>query len=624
MAHPSRANLPSALKRLFARLHLPAEWYLIALGAVIGGLTALGAVGFAKALHWTEDWVQHQQNAWTLWALPLLPMAGALLTGILVHRFAREASGHGVPQVIESLSTKGGRIPAKVGIVKIVASICTVGSGGSAGAEGPIVQIGSMFGSVFGRVVRVGREHMGTLVGCGAAAGIASVFNAPIAGTFFVLEILLRDFSLKTFSPIVVASVFSTAITQVLLGQNTAIFAVELPEYAFRVVEFPAFIALGFVCAAVSVGFTVILHKGEDYYEKLKLHPIIKPVTGALLLGVMGIGFVLLARVAGSESNAPPFFGNGYALIRQLLTPTQYPGFEAYGDDAAVTGMVLETGDTGVPLVLWLVLILGLCKAFGTVFTLASGGSGGVFAPSLFLGACAGGALGMTLDTFGLLPEGASPASYALVGMAAVVAGTTFAPLTALLLIFELIREPLVLMPAMLSTIVATITARVWMRESIYTMKLRQAGVLLSAGRDLTVMRRVAAASCEMGRLPPEPIHASDPMSKLISLHATHRVPDFVVTDPQNGAYIGMVTGTDIRAALIDREAIPLLLVAELMRTDLPTVRRDETLDTVLDKFAVHDVASLCVVSPIDESLPMGVITRREVLARYRRALEES
>lgn len=602
---------------------MPAEWYLIALGAAIGTLTALGAVGFAKALHWTEEWVQHRQNHWSVWTLPLLPMVGALLTGILVYRFAREASGHGVPQVIESLSTKGGRIPAKVGIVKIVASICTVGSGGSAGAEGPIVQIGSMFGSVFGRVIRVGREHMGTLVGCGAAAGIASVFNAPIAGTFFVLEILLRDFSLKTFSPIVVASVFSTAMTQVLLGQNSAIFAVELPEYAFKVIEFPAFIMLGFVCAAVSVGFTMILHWGEDYYEKLKLHPIIKPVTGALLLGVLGIGFVYLARVGGAESNAPPFFGNGYALIRQLLTPTEYPGFAGYWEQGdVVTGMV-ETAETGMPLALWLVLVLGIFKAFGTVFTLASGGSGGVFAPSLFLGACTGAALGMTLSTFGLLPDGASPASYALVGMAAVVAGTTFAPLTALLLIFELTREPLVLLPAMLSTIVATITARVWMPESIYTMKLRQSGVLLSAGRDLTVMRRVPVASCDLGRLPPEPIHASDPMSKLIALHATHRVPDFVVTDPETGSLIGMVTGADIRAALLDREAIPLLLVAELMRTDLPTVRRDETLDTVLDKFATHDIASLCVVSPIDERLPMGVITRREVLKRYRSALED-
>ncbi|MEM9064906.1 MAG: chloride channel protein [Planctomycetota bacterium] len=597
---PNEATPPPApdwVRRLWDRLHLPSDWYVIALGAVVGGLTAFGAVGFATALEWLEHHTGDLRTHWPLWTLPLIPMAGALITGLLVHFGARDARGHGVPQVIDALSRKKGVIPAKVGIVKILASIATVGTGGSAGAEGPIVQIGSTAGSVFGRIVRVGREHQGTLVGCGAAAGIASVFNAPIAGVFFVLEILLRDFSLRTFTPVVFASVFSASVTQVLLGEDQAIFAVELPEYAFTVAELPLYALLGLVCAAVGVGFTWLLHAGEDSAEKIAVHPIIKPTLGALGLGLLGIAFLL---VTSSDPGTPGFFGNGYETIRGLLEPEDYTSLSVV-----------------------LVFALLGCKALGTVLTLATGGSGGVFAPSLFLGATAGAALGMTLDAVGLLPEAASPASYALVGMAAVVSGTTFAPLTAILLIFELTREPRVLLPVMLGAIVATIVARVWMRDSIYTMRLRQAGVLLSAGRDLTVMRRVPAAGCELGPLPPEPVHASDPLSKLITLHANHNVPDFIVTDPENGAYMGIVAGSDIRTALIDREAIPLLLVAELLRTDLPTVSRDETLDTVLDKFAEHDVASLCVVSPIDRRLPIGVITRREVLKRYRRALEE-
>ena len=268
-----------------------------------------------------------------------------------------------------------------------------------------------------------------------------------------------------------------------------------------------------------------------------------------------------------------------------------------------------------------LVLLVG-CKAVATTFTLASKGSGGVFAPSLFLGACTGAAFGSALEAIGLIPEQGSPASYALVGMAAVVAGATFAPLTAILLLFEMTREPLVLAPIMLAAIVATYTARRLMPDSIYTSKLRRAGILIGTGRDLTLLRRIYVASVSRTPLPPEPIYASDPLSKLVTLHAVHSVPDFPVVDAE-GRAMGMVTGGDMRTALIDREAIPLLLVAELLRGDLPTVTAEDTLDIVLDQFARHDIASLCMVDPVT-GRPVCLITRRDVMARYQRALEES
>jgi len=599
-------NMPRPMRAVWVRLGAPMEWYIIGLGAVIGIVTAAGAVGFATLLGLTERAGHSFLSQWSVWLLPLLPMAGALATGVIVHFGAPEASGHGVPQVIDALARKQGEIPARVGVTKVIASICTVGSGGSAGAEGPIVQIGATLGSVVGRWIKIGREHRATLVGCGAAAGIASIFGAPLAGVFFVLEILLRDFSRRTLTPIVVASVFSTAVTQVMLGKNEAIFAVNLPSYGFSIAEFPAYIMLGLVCAVIAVGFTRLLHWGEDVYDKVPVHPVFKPVTGAALLGVLGIVFVLIAQAQGGHEHTPAFYGNGYGVIRQLLDPGQYSGSYPGMGARGIQGMIEAGESAALPIVAWMIALALVFKAMGTTLTLASGGSGGVFAPSLFLGATAGAVFGMVLGSIGLLPPTASPASYALVGMAAVVAGATFAPLTAILMIFELTREPLVLLPVMLSSIVAMIVASLYMPDSIYTMKLRQAGLLLSAGRDLT-----------------EPIHASDPLSKLVSLYADKNVPDFVVTEPETGRYIGMVTGADMRTALIDREAIPLLLVAELMRTDLPGVRRDETLDTVLDKFAMHDVASLCVVSPIDERLAMGVITRREVLRRYRQALEE-
>lgn len=578
------------------------EWYLTLIGALIGMATALGAIAFDRSLHWLSEHTAHLQGEWPLWTLPLIPMAGALITGFLVYFGAREAGGHGVPQVLDALIRKGGHIPARIGIVKVLASISTVGSGGSAGTEGPIIQIGSTAGSAIARRLGIPREHVGTMVGCGAAAGVASIFNAPIAGVFFALEILLRDFSLRTFTPIVIASVFSTGLTQVLLEGNDPIFAFELTGYTFTLAELPLYVLLGLLCAVVAYAFTELLHFGEDVYEKVPIHPILKPVTGALLLGLLGIAYLASAN---HEDSIPAFFGNGYETIKELLAP------ESYVDGASVLATTIGL----------LVLLVG-CKAVATVCTLASKGSGGVFAPSLFLGACTGAAFGSALQAVGLIPEQGSPASYALVGMAAVVAGGTFAPLTAILLLFEMTREPLVLAPIMLAAIVATYTARRLMPDSIYTAKLRRAGILIGTGRDLTLLRRIYVASVSRTPLPPEPIYASDPLSKLVTLHAVHSVPDFPVVDAE-GRAMGMVTGGDMRTALIDREAIPLLLVAELLRSDLPTVTAEDTLDTVLDEFARHDVASLCMVDPVTKR-PVCLITRRDVMARYQRALEES
>ncbi len=603
------------LRRAVLRLGFAQEWYLVILAAILGTLTGLGALAFMGALHAVQSF-GHAQHGGRFWiGLIALPIAGMFLTGIITNTFAPDTRGHGVPQVIRALVSKGGVIPARVGAVKVIASVLTVGSGGSAGTEGPIVQIGATIGSVGGQVLRVTREQMQTLVGCGAAAGIASVFNAPIAGVFFVLEILLRDFSLKTFTPIVVASVFSAVITQTFLGENRAIFTVEESLHAlqFAPAELPSYILLGAVCGLVAIGFNRLLHFGEDAYDAWSLHRLLKPITGAIALVVLGVAWVAAERAFFSgllgHAGQPHFYSNGYDTIHLLLDPASYPGGGGWR-------LMLLMGAM-------LVLLL-IAKALATTFTLASGGSGGVFAPSLFMGAAAGGAFGQLLETLSLIPEGSTPASYALVGMAAVVAGTTHAPLTAILILFELTRNVYVVLPIMLAAVVATAVAQLIDRDSIYTFKLRRSGLILGGARDLTVMRRVTVAECELMPLPPEPIYPSDPLSKLITLHATHNIPDFIVVEQETGKYIGIVTGADIRTALIDREAIPLLLVAEVMRTDLPVVGREETLDTVLDKFARHDVASLAVVSPIDPTLPMAILSRAKVMQRYHRELAQS
>lgn len=623
--------LRNRITRIIMRLGFRRDWYLIVLAAGIGTITACGAIGFIELLHaaerWSESLSARLPSSPIPFLLPLIPMVGALLTGLLVFFFAREARGHGVPEVMDAIYRKKSRIRPRVALVKSVASACTIGSGGSAGAEGPIVQIGSALGSGLSQLLKTSREDAATLLGCGAAAGIASVFNAPIAGVFFVLEILLRDFSLRTFTPIVVAAVFSTATTQAYYGQNDAIFAISgtLTNYTFSFSELPSYIVLGLVCAAVAVLFIRALYYTEDLYEKLKLHPIIKPVTGALLLGVLGIVFMVSVDPQHYARHIPPFFGNGYETIRGLLQPASYAAVPA--DLAApapnAAGVSVEHNHLFLPIHtgFWFLLAIAACKLIATCFTLGSGGSGGVFAPSLFLGAATGAIFGIILQKLGLLPTDGSPAAYALVGMAAVVAGATHAPLTAILILFEITRDVYVLLPIMLAAVVSTVGAQLLLRDSIYSLKLRRRGVLVGSAADLTILRKLTAR--DITPVPHVQVRVKDPLSRLLELRDVYQITDFVVID-EDGLYVGLVTNQDLRTALIEREAIPYLLVEELLRRDLPRIHPEDTLDSVLEKFSRNDISSLPLVEPDDDSKVSGLITRSRLMRRYQQALADS
>lgn len=613
----------AAVARLADRVGITSEWRLIALGAAVGVVTGLAAVGFIELLHLVEAGAVGMRRHWSMWLLPLPPMVGALMTGLLVHHFAREAKGHGVPEVMRAILKTGGKIRPRVALVKSAASVCTIGSGGSAGAEGPIVQIGSAIGSGLAQALKVSREQTGTLLGCGAAAGIASVFNAPIAGVFFVLEILLRDFSLKTFTPIVVASVFSAATTQAVLGKNQAIFGSPsaLQHHQFTLLEIPSYALLGLACGLLSALFVRMLYASEDVAERVRIHPVAKPVIGAFGLGVLGIGFLLVASAAGAKQDLPWFFGNGYEAIRRLLDPSSYGEMVSASANEAVSVVEGHGAASGLPMTFWMLGALLACKLVGTCLTLGSGGSGGVFAPSLFLGATAGAVMGTALEWMGLLPQGGSPAAYALVGMAALVAGTTHAPLTAILMLFELTRDVYVLLPIMFAAVISTGVARVALRDSIYTHKLRRQGFRVGHAADWTILRRLSVRDVPLDR------HVSvgreDAGSTLLEIAEQTGAEHFVVLSP-DGEYVGMVRGEDFRTALVAREAIPLLLVDELLRADLPTVDAEETLDSVMEKFAGCEAQALAVVRREGGKVRvMGLLTRAGLMGRYQQALSE-
>ncbi len=583
---------------LLARAGFKEEYFLILLALLIGTATGFGAHLFFNAMEWVTHKAydpEHGLFGGHWYMLIVLPACGAVLVGVITYFFASEAKGHGVPEVMDAIHRKGGNVRPRVAIAKAVASALTIGSGGSAGTEGPIIQIGAAIGSGFGQFFRIHRRQMSTMVACGAAAGIASIFNAPIAGVLFALEIFLKDFSLKTFSPVVFASVISCTVTHALSpAGDVAIFTVQRDtRYVFGAAELPYYLGLGLLCAVVALLFIKMLYATEDVADKLPVPGFLKPVIGAVILGGMGVAFVV---VAGSNGEfAPHFYGNGYPLIQLAIDPK-----------------------TIFTLSIPLLLVLGVLKILATCATLGSGGSGGIFAPSLFMGAAVGGTFGLLLNRFGLIDD-VSVSAYALVGMAGVVAGTTHAPLTSIVILYEITREPRVILPVMFATIVATTCAQRLCRDSIYTLKLRRRGVRLGTMADLTILKRITAD--QVTASPAVYVRPDEPLQKLLELATENEVGDFVVVD-EDEQYRGLVVAEDIRTALLQPEAVPLLVVGELIRTNIPVVRPTDTLDVVLDAFAHSDVNSLPLSTDADTSHAELLITLQNVMSRYQEELD--
>ena len=607
------------------------ERLLITLAMFIGIITGLGAVGFSALIDVVTAFFflrfggaldEHQLLPWLL---PILPMTGALLVGLITYYLAPEAEGHGVPEVMDAMARKGGRIRPRVAGAKAVASALTIGSGGAAGTEGPIIQIGAAIGSGFGQWLRMSLDDIRVLIGCGAAAGISSIFNAPIAGVLFAVEVLLRDMSLRSFMPIIVASVLSSVVTQVAHGRTEAIFPVPYdyahgatPTYEFTVPEFGNYLVLGLVCGLVAVGFVKLLYWSEDAFRKLPLHRVLRPVLGAALLGlvtigVMGItnqkiprgGSVASATVSEEsiaeedEAVLPAVMGNGYPIIGLSLDPAAYRSAPQW------TFAIL------------IILLAG--KVLCTCLTLGSGGSGGVFAPSLFIGATTGGAFGLLvqqLPWFG----GVSPGAYALVGMAAVVAASIHAPLTATLMLFELTRDYKVIVPIMLAAVAGLSVARYIETASIYTLKLRRRGVRFG-GEALRALQRVCVR--DLRRLRAPVVSPGDPVDSLVRIMRTTTANDFLVVD-EKGRFAGMVLGDDLRTMLLESDAMPLLTVSDVLRDDVPVVHLDETLDVVMSRFHGKPMQSLPVINAEQPREVGELVTRAAVMNRYNQLLESS
>jgi len=586
------------LSSIFSKWRPSSELSLMATALAVGITTGLGAVLFRYLIQaisvFSYQTIPNISQSLGKSYVIFVPAIGGLIVGSLVYFFAREAKGHGVPEVMEAIALKGGRIRPRVAIVKSLASSVCIGSGGSVGREGPIVQIGSAIGSTVGQKLNMSEERVSNLVACGAASGIAATFNAPIAGVVFALEVILGGFSIKHLNSVVIAAVSASVIGRMAFGDVPA-FTIPFQYGIVSLWEFMFYPLLGIIAAVVGVLYTRSIYWTEDLFDNWKGFPEWgKPAVGGLLLGALALLYPILIPIKElAWDKSPQVFNVGYEII-----------------DAALANHII------LPLALALLIL----KLIATNITIGSGGSGGVFAPSLFLGAMLGVAFELIINA--LFPNiTAPPGAYALVGMAAVFTASAHAPITAVLILFELTGDYSIILPLMLTVVVATLLSnRLLNGESIYSLKLSRRGVKLQHGRDVDILQSVLISEVIENKV--DTISKDTNLTDLADALAHSHHNGFGVLDSE-GKLFGIVTFSDLEKALHNGLSEDTA-VAEIATTwpHLKVAFPDESIDQALEKMSEHGLGRLPIVSREDPYLLLGILWRKDIIQAYNLALK--
>ena len=552
----------------------PGQVSLLALALLVGLGAGFGAVlfrfmieGLTQVFSGHADYAAagHAPNPLVPWLGPffvvLTPVVAGLVYGPLVHRFAPEARGHGVPEVMLAVGRNGGRIRPQVALVKSVASALCIGGGGSVGREGPIVQIGSALGSWVAQFARLDEHRIRLLVACGAAGGIAATFNAPLAGVFFAMELILGQWVAESFGMVVISSVTASVVGRAVLGNDPFL---RLPVFHVdHLVQYPLFAVLGIVAGLFGVGFSRVLYAIEDGCDWLWRGPEwLRPAVGGLFLGA-----VLLVL--------PQMYGVGYPVL---------------GD--AVAGRYT--------LVFLCVLLVG--KMVACSLTIGIGGSGGVFAPSLFCGAMLGAAFGAVAQAVAPGSVG-SPGAYALVGMGALFAGAARAPITAVVILFELTGEYTIILPLMLAIVLATGVSHLVSHDTVYTRKLLRRGIDLDEPADRKLRRQLV--SSVMG-VPPAALEETIDVRVAATVFAETGAAALPVSDA-SGHFLGVLASRDVMDVLAADEDVEIVAI----------VRADRLLPDAPVRDALHqlDGGASAVAVTTEAGRLVGWVTHRDVLA---------
>jgi CIC family chloride channel protein len=559
--------------------------FLIVLAVIIGMLGGLGNYLFRQAIeliHWAVfeqslDLFDISLDEWSAKrALVLfIPAIGGLLVIPLWMLFAKDLKG-GFATFLVRVNLQGAKLPFRPLLTKGLASAITLGTGGSAGQEGPIAVIGGTIGSQFGKMFKMSGDRIKVLVACGAAAGVAATFNAPLAGVFFATEIvLLSSFEVASFTSIVIASGMATVVSRALLGNVSEV--VTPPYVMDSLWKIGLYVLLGILIGCLAAGFIHLHIKIKDMIEAVKLPRMSKPIIGGLMVGAIGVGL-------------PQVFGNGYQFV----------------------GSVLSGGHPW-----YLLALLVVAKMVATSITLGSGMPGGLFAPCLFLGAVAGGAYGEILAL--LFPAAhISSGAYALVGMGAFLAAATHAPMTAIFLLFEITDSYEVIIPIMLACVIGTAIACRLKNDSLETSELSRLGIDLEAGKERNIMKSLSVGEVMSRRV--ETVPESMTLGHFAEfIQQTHHT-NFPLVD-ELGELTGIISVQDFMGVVFEKELMDLVVIKELATKDVITVHPEEDLDTAMRKIGYRNIEQLPVVDRESHRHLYGIISRRDMVSAYNRAL---
>ncbi len=546
---------------------------MLVFSILIGLAAGLAASGFYWMLNsFVQIFLTNRPQALTPVGIAIIllsPAIGGLVCGILLHYFSPDARG-GVTEVIDAILRRNGYIRPRVGFFKAIASAICIGSGGSAGREGPVVQIGASVGSTLTQIFRVKKTNAQVLVACGVAGGISAVFNAPIAGAFFAAEIIIGRFEMKNLSLLFTASAMGAAIARTLLHSRATF---ELPPFELVSIWTLAFHAtLGALCAFLGHAFIALLHESEIYFGKLRLPFIVKPALGGLAVGIIGLWI-------------PQVFGTGGELLETIFQNPIAPGL----------------------LLLWMA-----GKFIATPLTLGSGGSGGDLMPSLFLGGTLGGAFGHYVQS--AFPHAAMPANaYALVGATALFAGVSHAPMTAIILGFEMGRDYGVILPLMVACSVSALVSRHLRTGSLYTGKLIEKGIDIDRLRGSQIDPLDFVQVNEVMTQNPISVSESTPLAELSNLFVSTGKHGFVVIADHQ--LTGIVTLSDLQKQLELGEMNRY--VRDIETTDPVVCYPADTLAKALTRLGNLDVGRMPVVLESAPTKVVGILSRRDIIRGY-------
>lgn len=565
----------------FRRLKISEQTFLIIAAAVIGVVVGVGTIVFEKLLvdtSWLFGEFLPRLVGGRTWVVALIPALGGLCLAPFIWRFPEEATTDGVPATMEAVALNNGFIRWTSGLFTMILSSLTLGSGGSAGSEGPIVRIGSALSSGAGQAFGISGPSLSLMAACGAGAGLAAIFNAPIAGVLFAIEVVLGEFNVYSFSPIIISSVVATAFTRAYIFQGAQL---QIPQYQlFSYWEVPLYAAVGIAAGFVSISFTRGMQLSHRLFQHAVKFPLaFKPAVGGLLVGIIGVFL-------------PHVLGYAYAPYVQAINGKFAAGF--------------------------LFILMG-AKLVSTCLTLGSGGAGGILCPSLFLGAVLGSGCGSLFHQFfpWMIPE---VGGYGIVGMGAVLGAVVQAPMAAIIMIFELTNDYTVILPMMIACILATLVHRSFLNGSIYSLNLADRGIDIHAGREMGILTNLRVKDVMETRY--EAVHDSAPYEQVLEKclnNSGHYL--YVVDEKEN--LVGVISFPELKEFMFTYSPDGLLVAKDLIGSGVVFVTPDESLASSLNKFTSTDMEQLPVVGQEDGRLRKirGVVTRSQVLKAYRREM---